>query len=262
VRTTEPDALADVPSLETVLGDLKDKASLIPACEGIEVIISTANSTARGGDDTIDSVDRIGYRNLIEVAEEAGVRRFIYLSSLGADRQSPMPLLRAKSETEQRLRSSAMSWRIVQPNLYMDLLVPMVVGIPALQGQSVTLIGEGRRRHSMVAIRDVAEYVSAAIDKGSERETLLIGGPEPVSLRDVVRAFEAELGRKIEIVSVPFGGKVPQLPDFASEVLTALETYDSPMEIASIATRYSVTPTSLSDFVHAFVTKGSAVTSP
>ncbi len=257
VRSNQPDGLADLPGLETVLGDLKDKTSLVPACDGIEVIISTANSTARGGDDTIDSVDRIGYRNLIEVAEGAGIRRFIYLSSLGADRQSPMPLLRAKGETEERLRAGAMSWTIVQPNLYMDLLVPMVVGIPALQGRSVMLIGEGRRRHSMVAMDDVAAYVIAAIDKGIERETLLIGGPEPVSWRDVVHAFEIELGKDLEVVFLPFGEKIAELPDFASELLTALETYDSPMETAPIATRYSVTPTSLSDFVHAIVAKGS-----
>lgn len=257
VRTDRPDGLGDLPGLEMVLGDLKNKDSLARACDGVDMIISTANSTARGGDDTIDSVDRMGYRNLIDVAERSAVRRFTFISALGADRMSPMPLLRAKGETEEVLRNSTMSWTIVQPNLYMDLLVPMAVGIPALTGKTVTLVGEGRRRHSMVAMNDVASYVIAAIDKGPDKETLRVGGPEPVSWRDVVQAFERELGRSIKVASVPLGHKVPDLPDFVSELLTALETYDSRMETASLAARYSVSPTTLAEFVHAFVTTSS-----
>ena len=39
---------------------------------------------------------------------------------------------------------------ILEPNLYMEIWVPAVVGGPALGGGPVRLIGEARRRHSMV----------------------------------------------------------------------------------------------------------------
>ena len=62
---TSPRSLIDA-GAKPIYGDLKDLASLKQACKGIETVITTANSAMRGGDDTVDSVDRQGNRNLIE----------------------------------------------------------------------------------------------------------------------------------------------------------------------------------------------------
>ena len=130
---------------EAVRGDLKDANSLRAACAGADAVITTANSVGRAGDDTVESVDRHGNRNLVESADAAGVRRFLFISALGADTQSPMPFLRAKGETEKRIRDSSMDWTILEPNVFMDIWVPAVVGGPAPSGRPVTLVGEGRR---------------------------------------------------------------------------------------------------------------------
>lgn len=196
----------------------------------------------------------LGNRNLIEVAAAEGVRHFVFISALGASPQHPMPFLQAKGETEQRLRHSGMAWTVLQPNLFMDKLPLAVVGAPALAGQPVTLVGEGRRRHSLVATRDVVAYVTAALENPqAEGQTLLIGGPQPVSWRDVVAAFEQELGREVPVRTVPLGQPVPGMPDMITELLTALETYDSPLDMSALAAAYGVTPTSLADFVRGFV---------
>jgi nucleoside-diphosphate-sugar epimerase len=96
-----------------------------------------------------------------------------------------------------------MTWTILQPNLYLDRLPMAVVGGPALAGQPVTLVGEGRRRHSMVAV-DVTAYAVAALQQQqAQGQTLVIGGPQPVSWRDVVDAFARELGNDIPVRTVP-----------------------------------------------------------
>lgn len=91
-----------------VYGDLKDRASLDGALDGIETVITTANSAMRGGEDTVDTVDRQGNRNLIEAARAAGVKQFIFTSFLGADLHNPVPLFQAKAETEAALAESGM----------------------------------------------------------------------------------------------------------------------------------------------------------
>lgn len=235
-------------------GDLKDFASLRTACAGVDAVITTANSTARGGDDSIETVDRAGNRNLVEAAAGAGVRRFLFISVLGASPDHPVPLMRAKSETERRLRGTGMDWTVLQPNLFMDKLPIAVVGGPVLAGQPVTLVGEGRRRHSLVAMRDVAAFAVAALGRREAAgQTLLIGGPQPFSWRDVVAAFEQELGRKVPVRTVPLGQSVPGLPDIASELLTALETYDSPVDMTELAAAYQITLTTLAEFVRSFI---------
>ena len=167
---------------EPVTGDLKDPASLRAACLGVDTIITTANSSARGGDDTVDTVDRAGNRNLIEAAVANGVRRFVFTSNLGADPESPAPFMAAKGETEQRLRDSGLTWTIIEPNLFMDKLPIAVVGAPALAGMPVTLVGQGQRVHSLIAMRDVAEYAVAAL-RHSESERQVLHDPAFPDLR-------------------------------------------------------------------------------
>ncbi len=235
---------------QPAIGDLKDPDSLPGVCQDVDAIVTTANATARAEPDTVETVDRLGNGNLIDAAAGEGVRHFVFVSSLGADADSPMPLLRAKGETEQRLRDSGMTWTILQPNLYLDKLPMAVVAGPALAGQPVTLVGEGRRLHSMVAMDDVASYAIAALQhRQAEGETLLIGGPQPVSWRDVVTAFALELGRDIPVRSVPPRQPLPGMPTFVSDLLAALDAYDSPMDTSALAAAYGITPTTLTEFV-------------
>lgn len=238
---------------QPALGDLKDPSSLQAACLDVETVVTTATAAGRGGDDTIESVDLEGNRNLIRAADRAGVLRFVLISALGAALDSQMPLLRAKATAEEELRNSSMSWTILQPDVFMDRLVPMVVGHPVLNNQPVTLVGEGNRRHSFVAMRDVAAYAVAATRSERGTRTLLVGGPEPLSWRDIVRAFDEELGKEVSVHTVNPGESIPTLPEFATALLTALEMYDSPLDITEVSNMYGIAPTNVSEFVRDFV---------
>ncbi|MCU1446865.1 SDR family oxidoreductase [Cryobacterium sp.] len=251
--------LAESPGLTAAgasltVGDLKDPPSLAEACADAEAVITTANSMARGGSDTVESVDRTGNLNLIDAAAAHGVKRFIFISALGAALESPSPFLRAKATAEQRLHESGMRVTILQPNLYFELLPVAAVGLPALAGRPVTLVGEGRRLHSSVSMADVAGYALAALDHDDAAgQTLVIGGPKPVSWRDVIAAFEDELGREIPVSFVPMGAVVPGLPPMLVDLLTALETYDTPLDMSQLSDRFGIQPTALQTFVHGFV---------
>src|SRR4030066_354331 len=75
---------------QAVIGDLKNRDSLDPACKSADVLITTANSAKRGGDDNLKTVDLEGNRNLIDAAKVAGVKQFIFVSNLLADPNSPV----------------------------------------------------------------------------------------------------------------------------------------------------------------------------
>ncbi|MET4639707.1 SDR family oxidoreductase [Mycetocola sp. 2940] len=239
---------------DIAVGDLTHPDSLLRACDGVRAVVTTANSMSRGGDDTIESVDRAGNTNLIQAATLQGVDRFVFVSALGADPHHPMPLLRAKGETESRLRDSDLAWTILQPDFYMELLMMIAVGAPALAGETVTLIGEGRRRHSLVSMADVAAYAVAVLEReDAAGQTLVIGGPEPVSLRDVIVAFETDLGREVTVRTLPIPLPSEGATDPIVSLLASLETYDSPIDMTAIAERYGVAPTRMSDFVSGVV---------
>lgn len=249
-RTVSRPTPADHRDVEHVAADLKDPDSLLRACEGVDTVVTTANAAGRRHPDTVHSVDQVGNGNLIHAAEAADVKRFVFVSALGAHPDHPMPLLAAKGATEQLLRESRLAWTVLQPATFMDLLIPLVVAGPALSSRPVTLIGSGQRKHSFVASADVAAYaVAALIHPEARNQTIVVGGPTPVTWQDVIAAFEAELGRNVPVQHTAAGDAIPGLPEFVTQLLTALDGYDSEIDMTITSERYGVPPTPLSQFV-------------
>ena len=241
VRSAKSAEIFQARGVDTALGDVKDRASLDRACAGAEVVITTANSASRGGSDTPESVEEQGNRNLIDAARAAGARQFVFVSALGSDLNSPVPLLRGKAIAEQYLRESGLTHTILMPNLYLEIWCPNIVGRAAQAGQPVTLIGEGRRQHSMISAADVAAFaVAAAGNERAYNRVLVVGGPQAVTWHDVIAAHERVQGRKIEVRYLPLGGVLPGLPDFVSGFMNLLETYDSVIPMESLAQEFGV----------------------
>lgn len=104
---------------EPVVADLTEDVD--HAVEGCDAIVFAAGS---GGED-VYGVDRDGAIDLIDAAVEAGVERFVMLSSLGADdpEAGPEPLrdyLIAKAEADEYLRRSDLAHTIVRPGELTD----------------------------------------------------------------------------------------------------------------------------------------------
>ena len=237
---------------EPVFGDLKDPASLPSACERVSTLITTANSAARGGDDNVETVDLQGNRSLIEAASRVGVEHFIFVSAQGEDPDSPVPFLRAKGLASKRLRESGMAYTVLAPDIYMDVWIPLVVLAPAAAGRPVVIIGEGTRKHHLVAVDDVAGFAVASVgNEAARNRDLLIGGPEALSWRDVISTFERVNGVKLEVQSLQPGEAMPGFPDAVSGLMAGLETYDSPEPISKEEAEggFGVRPTTLEDFL-------------
>lgn len=98
-------------------GDLTDLQSGV--CDGCDAVIFAAGSGGSTGPDMTDKVDRDGAKRLIDLAAEAGVSRFVMLSSAGADDPDPESdlahYLQAKHEADEHLKASGLSYAIVRP---------------------------------------------------------------------------------------------------------------------------------------------------
>jgi uncharacterized protein YbjT (DUF2867 family) len=234
---------------EPVYGDLKEAGSLAQACRGVDIVITTANSAMRGGTDTAQAVDLAGNRALIDAASRAGVRQFIFVSATLADARSPIPFLQAKGKTEHTLQSSGMTYTIIAPDAFMDVWIAMVVGVPALSGQPVVVVGGGNRKQSFIAARDVAQFTVAAVDNAAAlNRRLVLGGPQPVSFRDAASVFSRVLGRDVAVRSVDPGTPIPHLPDMMVAMLAGFDMRDSIVETAPLAQAFGVPLTSVETF--------------
>jgi uncharacterized protein YbjT (DUF2867 family) len=235
---------------QPVYGDLRDRASLDQACQGIETVITTANTALREFD--VEEVDRKGTQSLIDAARAAGVNHFIYTSANGSDVRSPNPLLAVKAACEQYLKDSGMNYTITLPGTFMEIWIGMVVGGPLRAQQPVTLVGKGDHAHSFVAIEDVANFTVAAVDNpAAYNQEILIGGPASHTWSEVVDIVGNVLGMPLPVNYVGFEDPLP-LPPGADQLMRGMETYESYADMSETAPKYGVTLTPLDAFARRF----------
>jgi nucleoside-diphosphate-sugar epimerase len=137
-------------------GDVRDEAALREAFAGADVVVHLAFLITGGSEETTRAINVEGTRNAFRAAAAAGVKRFVYASSVAAygfHRDNPLGMTeewpvrpaerlfyaREKAEVEQVLAAEA------QEHPGLDLYVlrpPVVVGPHALGGKVPGPLGE------------------------------------------------------------------------------------------------------------------------
>lgn len=165
----DPDA-ADARALvdrgvEVVVGDLgaEDGRPIREAVEGVDAVAFCAGSGSSTGKDQTLLVDLHGAVRSIDAAVDAGVERYVMLSSMAADdpwrrgAAAIAPYLAAKHAADRILAASDLDWSIVRPGglTHADPAGRVVVGQPALAPEQL-----GERT---IARADVAAVLAACL---------------------------------------------------------------------------------------------------
>jgi NADH dehydrogenase len=193
-------------------GDLRERASLDTACQGATAMISTVSSmpfSYQPDENDIQTVDLEGLTNLIDVAQAAGVERFIYTSFSG-EIDLDFPLRNAKRAVEQHLRDSQLSYTILRPSYFMEAWLSPVVGFDAVNAK-VQIYGAGQNPISWISLQDVAQFAVESLgNPAAQQATLELGGPEALSPLQVVQIFEELADKAFEVEYVPEEALVAQ----------------------------------------------------
>src|SRR5262245_1310329 len=183
--------------VETVAGDMKDPQSLCQAFQNVDAIISTATSTISHQEgDSIETVDLAGQLNVAEAAGAAGVHHVVLTSFPPYPAMTPeFPLQSAKRAVENRLKSKDFTYTILQPTYFMEIWLGPALGFDYVRAKAI-IYGEGKNKISWIAIKDVARFAVASIDNPAAHNAVIqLGGPDDLSVLDVVGIFEQESGR-------------------------------------------------------------------
>lgn len=188
---------------EIARGDLKDSASLERACHGVSAVISTVSMIGTGKEgDSFEATDSEGTRNLIDAARAAGAERFLFIS-FDLSGMPDAPIVKAKGEVEDHLKSSGLDYTIIQPSFFMENWLGQMLFADPVAG-TAKVYGEGTAKIRYVSALDVAELAAQAVSSSAARNaTIRFGGPEAISQRDAVRIFEEEFGKTFAVTEIP-----------------------------------------------------------
>lgn len=190
---------------ELVEGDVVDAASLHDAPRGCEAAIHLVGIIREKGRYTFEAVHARGTTNVLTAAREAGVRRVVQMSALGA-RPDGTTYHRTKHEAEVHVRRAGIPFVILRPSLIfgrgspvVQLWLRMVRLAPV-----VPVLGDGRYRLQPVFVDDVA----AAFVRAAERHELPdgvyeIAGPEVLTYDEVLDLVAEAMGKRIRKLHIP-----------------------------------------------------------
>jgi len=258
--TRAPEKADDLkkPGVEVVTGDLRDPASLAKACEGAEKVLAAAHAFLGRGDNTPETVDNAGNRHLIDAAKTAGAKHFVFTSALGAGADHPVDFFRIKYQIEEYLRNSGLSYTILRPAPFMEMWAELI-GQPVVTQGKATIFGRGKTPVNFVSVEDVARFAKIALeDESARNQVISIGGPENLTVEQVVEIFERISGRQAKKSHVPLPlmrvMKVltqPINPALSRQVAMGIfmDTADQAFDMSDTLKRYPVELTRLEDVV-------------
>mgnify|MGYP000574850478 CR=1 FL=1 len=210
----DPSKVATIPQLKgarAIRGDVTDQHSLKGSMEGIDAVVGAVQFPGHPvevprKDLTYDVYDRQGTQNLVNEAVDAGVERFVYLSGAGADLTSDKSWYRAKGAAERYLRDSGLQWTIVRPSWAYGPEDKALNKFELISRFSpfVPRLGLRPQRVQPVYCGDIAatfERIFAV--KGSWGNVFEIGGPDIMTMDEIIRTLLDVVGRRRWVVPVP-----------------------------------------------------------
>ncbi len=179
--------------------DVTDPKSLEGLCEGADAVITAVGLTKTSAAVTNYEIDYQGNVNLMNEAKRAGVKKFVYISVLKADKAPKVPMLHAKYLMEEALKKSGMDYIIYRPTGYFYDIVKVFK--PMIEKGEVTLLGNEPVHANVIDTPDFAEYIVAHL--GDSNVTVSIGGKETYSYEEIARMCFAAAGKEPVIKRAP-----------------------------------------------------------
>ena len=216
----DPRRVSSIPELfgaTGLFGDVTDPYSLkgsLDGCDAVLVAVQFPNYPMEQPrkDLTFDRYDRRGTEYVLEEAQRAGVERFFYVSGVNVHPASPKPWYRAKGRAEESIKNSGLRYSILRPswaygpgdkalNKFVAIArMSPVVPVPTrFEGTSAV-----PQKIQPVSVDDIATATTKIFStEDAWGKVIEIGGPEPMTMPEVVRTMLSVMRKKRVLLPMP-----------------------------------------------------------
>lgn len=187
-------------SMNVALSSFDDERGVRSALRDVEVVYHLVGVERSGVKANLMETEVSYLERLTSLAAQSGVKRFFYLSHLGADRASAYGLMKAKGIAESIIRKSGLTYTIIRSSMVygegdnftinLARLIKMSPGVVLVPGDGSTLV-------QPLWVEDLVTSLIWALDMPStENATIEVGGPEHLPFVDVLKLIGAQLGKR------------------------------------------------------------------
>src|SRR5213080_1144543 len=186
--------------VQIALGDLSDPASFRNALRGVETVVHLAAAIRDQPRASMEELNGVGTLRLVQAAERARTKRFLFFSAIGASLHSRARFFRAKALAERAVEDSDLATTVFSPSIVYSPDDPWVTLLRHLSLlPALPIAGPGRARYQPIWAGDVADCVIAELDRTGTKKSQRrfdLAGPETLTYDDIARVTLRSWGRR------------------------------------------------------------------
>jgi NADH dehydrogenase len=193
-----------LPTVRIAPADVHDDATLARLVRGRDAVVNLVG-ILHGREADFERVHAQLPRRLAQACAGAGVNRVVHVSAIGADAKAPSRYLRSKAAGEAALATKGLDLTVLRPSVVFgegDRFLTTFARLQALL--PVVAIPAPQARFQPVWVDDLAAAIVRSLDDRSTiGETIECGGPEVLTLEELVRIAGRASGHRRRVVGLP-----------------------------------------------------------
>ncbi|MEM6546736.1 MAG: complex I NDUFA9 subunit family protein [Pseudomonadota bacterium] len=194
-----------VGQVEPVQCNVRDDASMARVIAGSDAVIYSVGVLFSSGKNTFMAVQAEGPARAARLAAEHGVDRFVLISAIGADADSPAEYARTKAGGEAGVLAAMPEAIILRPSIVFGQEDQFFNRFAAMARLSPVLPVVGAStRFQPVWVQDVAEATAKAAAGETAAGIYELGGPRIYSFRELMTLMLGVIRRRRLVVNIPF----------------------------------------------------------
>jgi len=158
-------------------------AGVEEALAGAQVVVDVSNSPSFEERAVLEFFETSS-RNLLAAAKTAGVRHYVALSVVGADRLPDSGYMRAKVAQEKLIRAAGLPYTILRATQFYEF-----VGGIAESGAVDGAVRLPPAQMQPIAADDVAQGLADVVAQSPINGIVELAGPEPIAMDELVRRY-------------------------------------------------------------------------
>jgi uncharacterized protein YbjT (DUF2867 family) len=190
----EPSVTAD----EIFIGEVTKPEALQGLCDNIDIVFSSIGITRQKDKLTYREVDYQGNKNILDIATQNNVKKFIYVSVFNAHLYEHLEIVKAHEDFVRDLQNSGLDNTIIRPTGYFS---DMSEFLKMAKSGWVFLIGNGKNRINPIHGADLAKVCVDAITRDDDE--ISAGGPVIYTGQEIAELAFSTLGKAPRIIRVP-----------------------------------------------------------
>ena len=201
-----------------VEADLMKPDTLLPICEGVDVIVSAVGN---------NQVTVPGQKNTIDAAKKQGVKRFIP-SDYSVDYRKldygENDNLDMRKEVFEYLQASGLEYTLILNGAFMDIIPTPFMPQFDLENSIFKYWGDGETPVDMTTTEDTAKYTAEAVSDRNLANTALEVAGEVLTMKELLNSYQEATGKKLQVKHM---GSVEELKNW---IETKKPNASSPVE--------------------------------